>query len=1057
MNFTALFIKRPVMTTLVMAGILGFGVMAYQGLAVSDLPSVDYPTITVNAFLPGASPETMAAAVATPLEKQFSTIAGIDNMVSTSALGSTSITVQFTLDRNIDAGAQDVQTAIARTLGVLPPGMIPPSMNKTNPADQPIIYINLHSATMPLSQLDEYAETVMAQRISTVSGVAAVNVGGSAKYAPHIQVDPRRLASLGIGIDEVADAIDAANPNIPSGVLWGRSKALTVQTNGQLANAAQFGETVVTYRNGAPVRLKDIGRVIDDIQNPRTASWLDKERSISLAIQKQPGTNTVEVADAIKALLPAFKAQMPAAVDATIFFDRAQGIRDSVHDVKVTLGLTLVLVISVIFLFLRNISATTIPSLALPMSLVGTFAVMSLLNYSLDNLSLMALTLAVGFVVDDAIVMLENIVRHMEMGKPPMQAALDGAAEIGFTIISMTLSLTAVFIPLLFMGGIVGRLFREFAVTIAVAILVSGFVSLTLTPMLAAHFLNEGRLHGSRNVIFDLFESGYQAVLRFYTVTLHWVMKHRPTVLAFSLVTLVVTGLLFTQVKKGFFPSEDQGILRANTEAAQGIGYEDMRDKMLAIAKLGAESPAVAAESYSVASGYGGASATVNTGRITFRLVPRSQRKLSADELIPVLGAEMRKVPGIATYIVNTPTIQIGGRASKGQYQYTMTGGNLPSLYKAAQTMEAKMRDVPGIVDVTTDLQIANPQASVELDRDAIARFQLTPGQIETALYNAYGSRQVSTIYTPQNEYWVILELLPEFQSDLNAMSMLYVRSKTGQLVPLSSVVKVVPTVGPMLVNHTGQLPSVTVAFNTKVGVSLGEATDAVEKLARTLLPQDVTGAFYGQAQVFQDTQKGLIALFIIAVFVIYIVLGILYESFIHPLTILSGIPFAAFGAVVALMVTRTELTVYAWVGIIMLVGLVKKNAIMMVDFATEAEKEGKSPFEAIVEACLVRFRPITMTTMAALVGTLPIALGAGAGAESRRPLGIVVVGGLAFSQVVTLYVTPVIYTYFDELKLRFGKGAHAVTATGDRRPGTEVPLQPGVATASVRAAHRPE
>ncbi|MFI5233700.1 MAG: efflux RND transporter permease subunit, partial [Gemmatimonadales bacterium] len=1017
-------------------------------------PSVDYPTVTVNASLPGASPETMASAVATPLEKQFTTIAGIDNMVSTSALGTTSITVQFTLDRNIDAGAQDVQTAIARTLGVLPPGMLPPSMNKTNPADQPILYIHLNSATMPLSALDEYAETVMAQRISTVSGVAAVNVGGSTKYAARVQVDPRQLASRGIGIDEVASAITAANVNIPSGVLWGQNKALTVQTQGQLFSAAQFADLVVTYRNGAPVRLKDVGRVLDDIQNNKTASWLDTLRSISLSIQKQPGTNTVEVSDAIKALLPVLRAEMPAAVTAGIFYDRAQGIRDSVHDVKTTLGLTLVLVILVIFLFLRNVSATAIPSLALPMSLIGTFAVMYLLNYSLDNLSLMALTLAVGFVVDDAIVMLENIVRHMEMGKPPMKAALDGAAEIGFTIISMTASLTAVFIPLLFMGGIVGRLFREFAVTIATAILVSGFVSLTLTPMLAAHFLNAQRVHGTHNMVFDAFEALYQRVLRFYTRSLRWAMGHRPLVMGFSAATLVATGLLFTQVKKGFFPSEDQGLLRANTEGAQGIGYDAMRDKMLALAAVGAKIPGVQAQSYSVASGYGGTSGTVNTGRITYRLTPRNERKLSADEMVPVISEALRAVPGIAAYVVNSPTINIGGRSSKGQYQYTMTGGNLPDLYKASETMAARMRTINGIVDVTSDLQIANPQASIELDRDAAARFQLTPEQIETALYNAYGSRQVSTIYTPQNEYWVILELLPQFQSDLSALSMLYIRSKTGQLVPLSSVTRVTPTVGPMLVNHTGQLPSVTIAFNTKVGVSLGEATDAVDAAARTVLPAGVTGAFYGAAQVFQDTQKGLITLFVIAIFVIYIVLGILYESFIHPLTILSGIPFAAFGALLALIVTRTELTVYAWVGIIMLIGLVKKNAIMMVDFATEAEKKGKNPFDAIVEACLVRFRPITMTTMAALVGTLPIALGAGAGAESRRPLGIVVVGGLAFSQVVTLYVTPVIYTYFDELKIRFSKG-HAVPIVESSGSGAGV-LQPGTATASARAAHSP-
>ncbi|MGH7656522.1 MAG: efflux RND transporter permease subunit, partial [Gemmatimonadaceae bacterium] len=646
MNFTALFIKRPVMTTLVMVGILGFGLISYRQLSVSDLPSVDYPTITVNAGLPGASPETMASAVATPLEKQFTTIAGIDNMVSTSALGSTSITIQFTLDRNIDAGAQDVQTAIARTLGVLPQGMIPPSMNKSNPADQPILYIHLNSATMPMSQLDEYAETVMAQRISTVSGVAAVNVGGSAKYAARVQLDPRQLASRGIGIDEVATAISSANVNIPSGVLWGNRRALTVQTNGQLNDAAAFGDLVVTYRNGAPVRLRELGKVLDDIQNNKTAQWLNNERSISLSIQKQPGTNTVAVADAIKALLPVLTAQMPASVHASIFFDRAQGIRDSVHDVKVTLMVTLTLVILVIFLFLRNVSATAIPSLALPMSLMGTFAVMHILDYSLDNLSLMALTLSVGFVVDDAIVMLENIVRHMEMGKTPMQAALDGASEIGFTIISMTASLTAVFIPLLFMGGIVGRLFREFAVTIAVAVLVSGFVSLTLTPMLGAHFLNEGRLHGSHNFIFDSFERLYQYVLRKYTSSLHWVMGHRAVVMVFSLATLVATGFMFSAVKKGFFPSEDQGILHASVEAAQGVGFPDMTAKIQALAKLGLENPSIAAESYAVASGYGGSSGAVNTGRITFRLKPRNERKYSADEIVPQLSDAFHAVPG---------------------------------------------------------------------------------------------------------------------------------------------------------------------------------------------------------------------------------------------------------------------------------------------------------------------------------------------------------------------------------------------------------------------------
>jgi HAE1 family hydrophobic/amphiphilic exporter-1 len=1033
MNFTALFIKRPVMTTLVMVGILVFGALAYTRLSVSDLPNVDYPTITVSASLPGASPETMASAVATPLEKQFTTIAGIDNMVSSSALGGTSITLQFTLERNIDAAAQDVQSAISKTLRDLPPGIIPPSMQKTNPGDQPILYINVRSKTMPLSQLDEYAETVLAQRISTISGVAAVNVFGSQKYATRIQLDPRALASRGIGIDEVATAVSAANVNLPTGVLWGLNRAYTVQASGQLSTAQEFGELIVTYRNGAAVRLKDVGHVKDDVQNNRTASWLDDARSISLAIQKQPGTNTVEVADAIKAMLPALRAQMPVAVEAVIFYDRAQGIRTSVHDVKFTLTLTLCLVVLVIFLFLRNARATLIPSLALPMSLVGTFAVMYMLNFSLDNLSLMALTLAVGFVVDDAIVMLENIVRHMEMGKKALQAALDGAAEIGFTILSMTLSLTAVFIPLLFMGGIVGRLFREFAVTIAVAILVSGFVSLTLTPMLAARFLNEKSLHGSHNFIFDGFEAGYQAVRRFYEHTLHWVMRHRPVALAFSALTLVLTVLAYQMVPKGFFPSEDTGLIRSSTETAQGTGYDEMVRHQREAAAVALADPNVEGVSSAVASGYGGTAGTVNTGRLTMRLKPRSERALSADQLIPELSAKLRNIPGIAVYLQNPPTINIGGRAAKGLYQYTLTASDLPLLYKTSEQMEAQMHGLGALVDVNTDLQIANPQVSIELDRDAAARYGVTPEQIEGALYNAYGSRQVSTIYTPNNEYWVILELLPEFQRDMAAVQLLYVRSKTGTLVPLASVTRTSRTVGPMLVNHTGQLPSVTLSFNTKPGTSIGDAVTQVDKTAAAVLPEGVTAAFYGAAQAFKDTQKGLLMLFVVAIFVIYIVLGILYESFIHPLTILSGIPFAAFGALLAMLVTRTELTVYAWVGVIMLVGLVKKNAIMMVDFATEAQKKpGVNAFDAIIEACMVRFRPITMTTMAALVGTLPIALGAGAGAESRRPLGIAVVGGLAFSQVVTLYVTPVIYTYFDAAIARFRRPAEEGATAGE-------------------------
>ncbi|MEH1922130.1 efflux RND transporter permease subunit [Nostoc sp.] len=1083
MNISEPFIRRPIMTTLVMVGILIFGLLSYQQLPVSDLPNVDYPTLQVTANLPGASPETMAASVATPLEQQFSSIAGLSSMNSTSSLGTTQLTLQFDLNRDIDGAAQDVQSAISKGAKQLPTNMPnPPSYRKVNPADQPVLYISLNSSILPLSTVDKYAETLLAQRLSMVDGVAQVQIFGSQKYAVRIQLDPESLSVKGIGIDEVADAIADGNVNLPTGTLYGQQQNSTIQANGQLNDAASYRSLNVAYQNGAPVQLGELGQVLDSVENDKIASWyfpVKKEskgageqgsveeksqskiqnsgvRAIVLAIQRQPGTNTVQVVDAIKKLLPNFRTQIPAAVNMDILYDRTQSIRESVDDVQFTLLLTIALVVLVIFLFLRNISATVIPSLAVPLSIVATFGVMVLLGFSLDNLSLMALTLSVGFVVDDAVVMLENIVRHMEMGESRMEAALNGSKEIGFTILSMTISLVAVFIPILFMEGILGRLFREFAVTISVAILVSGVISLSLTPMLCSRFLSpphheederageaeeageagedEGKILNSQSKIqnpkskiqnfnrrlYNFSENIFNVILGGYDWSLKKSLKYHRTTMVISGAILVATVYLFIIVPKGFVPNADVGQITATTQASEDISFDEMVKHQQAVAAIAYRDPNVDSINSSV--GAGGPNASANSGRILIELKPRHERHLSADEVVQELRPKLSVVPGIKVFLQNPPAINVGGQQTKAQYQFTLQTPNIQELYQYAPALEEKLRSLSDLQDVNSDLQIKNPQVKVDINRDHASALGLTANQIETALSNAYGTRQVSTIYAPDSQYQVIMGVEPKYQQNANALDLLSVRAPSGQLVPLNAVTTLSKDVGPLTINHKGQLASVTFSFNLKPGVSLGNVTGKIEELARQTLPPTISTAFQGSAQAFQSSIQGLGLLLLIAILVIYIVLGILYENFIHPLTILSSLPSAGFGAILTLLLFQVDLNIYAFVGIILLVGIVKKNGIMMVDFAIIARQNGKTPYDAIYEACLVRFRPIMMTTMAALMGTLPIALGLGAGADTRRPLGLAVVGGLLFSQFLTLYLTPVFYTYMESWQTKLKK-----------------------------------
>jgi hydrophobe/amphiphile efflux-1 (HAE1) family protein len=1014
MNISAPFIKRPIATALLMVGLLLCGLATYPLLPVSPLPDVNYPTISVTAQLPGADPQTMASSVATPLEEQFGQIPGLVQMTSSSTLGYTSVTLQFQLSRNIDGAAADVLAAINAAGGQLPPNMTyPPTIKKVNPADTPIMVLAVTSSAVPLTTVDAYAENILMQKISQVPGVGIVGIGGQQKPAIRVQVNPQALAARGLSLETVRAVLGQANVDLPKGTLNSPRDTYTLNTNDQLLKPAAYNSLIVAYQNGAPVRVSDIGRAVEGPENNLLAGWRNEQRAIILAIQRQPGANVIATVDRIKALLPQLEASIPPTIHVSILSDRTQTIRASVSDVQFSLLLSVALVVMVIFLFLRNLWATVIPAVTVPLSLIGTFAVLYVLGYSLDNLSLMALTIAVGFVVDDAVVVIENIVRHLEEGLTPLQAALKGAGEIGFTIVSITLSLIAVFIPLFLMSGFVGLLFREFAVTVSAALVLSLVIALTLTPMMCSRLLKpETTEHGR---LYRLLESGFDGLLHLYERGLRHVLRHRFITLMAMLATIALTGYLYVVIPKGFFPQQDTGMIIGIAEASQNISYPAMEQKMEAVIATVLKDPAVA----SIGSQIGATgTTTLNDGRLFIALKPESERSASADQVVRRLQPQVARIPGVTVYMQAAQDITIGARVARTQYQYTLVDADAAELAHWAPIFYQQLKQLPGITDVASDEANAGPLLDITVDRDAAATYGILPATVDNTLDDAFGQRIVSTMFTTLNQYHVILEVEPQFQTGPDALSKIYLTSATGQQVPLRALVKVTSTVAPIAVNHQGQFPSVTLSFNLAPGASIGQAVDRIHALERQLgKPTSLATSFQGNAQAFISSLASEPILIAAALVVIYLILGVLYESLIHPLTILSTLPSAGIGALLMLMAFHFDLSVIALIGIILLIGIVKKNGIMLVDFALHAEREGGlSPEESIYQACVRRFRPILMTTMAALLGGVPLMLGTGTGSEIRQPLGYSIVGGLLLSQLLTLYTTPVVYLYLDRL-----------------------------------------